>query len=875
MVPPSTAPGRSWPFTGRDAELRAVASALERDGAVVVAGVAGVGKSRLARELVGRLVPDDRAAVATATASARDIPLGAFAPWLNGHDATAGNGDAPVSALARVAATLRAGGPRTILLVDDAHMLDATSATLLHELAMERAVRVVATVRTGERCPDAVTALWKDGAATRIEIPPMDERATTLLLRSVLGGHLDARGARRLHEVTLGNVLWLRHIVEGEIAAGRLALSGSGWEWDGDPVLSPALEHLIDARIGTLDEQERRVLDLVALGEPLGLTMLTTLADAEAVERMAERGLVAVETDGLRTEVRLGHPLYGEAARGHLSIPRARRMRGELSRALSGTGNRRAGDELRRAVLDLDSDIAKDPALLTLSASQAMGLTDFVLAERLLRAAVDAGGGFDAQLSLAFLLGWQLRTEETVAALARAMDMATTGDDRMRAFLVRVQMLFFVLDRREEGLAAIEAEEVHSPGRPETAVCRMVLRAVGGDVAAGVRDALALLDSGIGSPQVLSWTCWAASYVLALQGGDSERVRTIVARGMDAARLAPETAVMLGNIGFGELIDALYAGTPEVTQDRLAWVRQLTGSQSATWSGLFEGSVAVETGRPRTAARLLESVLTSFPGHGGGWSSWLHGRLAQAHAMLGETTAAAASVDTAVRVHQDGILVFDGEVTLARAWIAAARGARHEAVGHAVSLAEDSHRRGAYAAEVAARHVAVRLGDREQADALGALARRLGTPRAAATSAHARALASRDAGGLLEAADALEACDLVLAAADAAAQAAVIAREQGRLPAAASAVEQAERLAASCEGARTPALEAARAPLPISIREREVAILAAEGLTNREIAARLHVSVRTVESHVYRACSRLGVPDRASLAAAVVGRTVP
>jgi DNA-binding NarL/FixJ family response regulator len=41
-------------------------------------------------------------------------------------------------------------------------------------------------------------------------------------------------------------------------------------------------------------------------------------------------------------------------------------------------------------------------------------------------------------------------------------------------------------------------------------------------------------------------------------------------------------------------------------------------------------------------------------------------------------------------------------------------------------------------------------------------------------------------------------------------------------------------------------------PLPLSTREREIANLAADGLSNREIAERLVVSARTVEGHIYR-----------------------
>jgi DNA-binding NarL/FixJ family response regulator len=50
-------------------------------------------------------------------------------------------------------------------------------------------------------------------------------------------------------------------------------------------------------------------------------------------------------------------------------------------------------------------------------------------------------------------------------------------------------------------------------------------------------------------------------------------------------------------------------------------------------------------------------------------------------------------------------------------------------------------------------------------------------------------------------------------------------------------------------------------------REREVAELVAEGCTNAQIAARLHVGEGTVGKHVSSALGKLGVPSRAGIAA--------
>ena len=55
-------------------------------------------------------------------------------------------------------------------------------------------------------------------------------------------------------------------------------------------------------------------------------------------------------------------------------------------------------------------------------------------------------------------------------------------------------------------------------------------------------------------------------------------------------------------------------------------------------------------------------------------------------------------------------------------------------------------------------------------------------------------------------------------------------------------------------------------PDGLSEREREVATLAAEGLSNKEIANRLHVSVRTVESHIRHVLTKVGLANRIQLA---------
>ncbi|WP_131808417.1 helix-turn-helix domain-containing protein, partial [Mycolicibacterium phlei] len=77
---------------------------------------------------------------------------------------------------------------------------------------------------------------------------------------------------------------------------------------------------------------------------------------------------------------------------------------------------------------------------------------------------------------------------------------------------------------------------------------------------------------------------------------------------------------------------------------------------------------------------------------------------------------------------------------------------------------------------------------------------------------------------------------------------------------------RAHRIARACGGAVSPALDAAKVPLPFTRREHEVAKLVSDGLSNKEIAAATSLSVRTVEGHIYQASAKAGVTSRAELA---------
>ena len=276
-------------------------------------------------------------------------------------------------------------GAPLLVLVDDAHLLDDLSALIVHQLVLQDVASVIATIRTGEPTPDAVTALWKDSLLRRLELQPLSRNETEDLLQTVLDGPVSAESAERLWKLSRGNVLYLRHLVEHHRELGSLARVDGEWRWTGTPSASPSLIELVEQQIGEVPDDLRHVVDLVAIAEPIDRHILAALADPQAIESAEQRGLImgAATTDA----VFVGHPLYGEIRLSHCGPLRLKRLRGLVAAAMAKTAD---ADLLRLGLLWLESDLPPDAQILTQAAKIAASRLDVGLAERLARAAVAA-----------------------------------------------------------------------------------------------------------------------------------------------------------------------------------------------------------------------------------------------------------------------------------------------------------------------------------------------------------------------------------------------------------------------------------------------------------------------------------------------------
>jgi DNA-binding CsgD family transcriptional regulator len=189
--------------------------------------------------------------------------------------------------------------------------------------------------------------------------------------------------------------------------------------------------------------------------------------------------------------------------------------------------------------------------------------------------------------------------------------------------------------------------------------------------------------------------------------------------------------------------------------------------------------------------------------------------------------------------------------------------------GDAVQLANDAADHwqsiGLGYAEAMCRYELVRLGDPSSAARLVELAEVCDGGLVSAFADQATALRANDGTALADVTERFEAMGCALYAAEAAMQASDAIRRGGDQRRANRLLARAGDLRSACETTVTAVPVVETGPVVLSKREREVAVLAAQGMTSRAIAEQLFISARTAENHLGRAYDKLGVRSRAEL----------
>lgn len=863
-----------WPLVGRAREMRLIQAAISDPAlsGVVICGPSGVGKSRVGREALNAAASSGREVRwVVGTTCGRALPLGALASWagLTGGDS--------LHVVCEVIESLTATTAPVLIGVDDPHLLDDLSMFVLQQIVQRGIGTVLMTERTDLPIPAAVQELWKLGQLERVDLGELSAQDTSALLSETLAGSVEPDTARSLWQLTRGNALYLRHIVEQAVTERRLEIRDGYWRWVDEPVMPPGLVELIEARIGDLPAGVADVVDALAVGEPIELPTLQRIASPEAVEEADLRSLIRLDEVDDRIEVWVAHPVYGEVRRKTAAQTRLRRLRGLLASELAAADDR---DDIRvlvrRATLSLESDLAADVELLLTAAKGAICLGDLALADRLAKAASRAGGGPEAVFLRAHALSWLGQGEQAEEVLTDIAVDQLTAEEQSRFTYLRASNLLWALAQ------PARAEEAISDGaaRITSGTPRRSIDAIRGVYLFAVdrpSEALAALE-GLAldelPPIVSAETAWALTTIYADAGRTAQAVE-MAQTGYEIAVRCLDMPHMRFNIADSHVTALVLAGRVDDALQVAEWARRQAADSPGAAHVLgpaIAGRAALAAGRLDVACVLLETAASALSarGHAQGWGYRYGIPRATALAMRGRHKDAAKVLEQLKGVPRPFRLL-DYEMSLARAWVAAGQGAVSEATSILQSAASDARANSRLAAEVVCLQTAVQFADRTCEPRLRELEGVVDGPRVGVAARFAAAMLVEDGPELASASEDFEAIGDFPAAADAAAYAALAYRRKELRGSALGCAVRAEALADQC-GAETPAVGQVREPLPLTEREREIVKLLGQGLSNREVAERLTVSVRTVEGHIYRAMAKTGTASREELARLLTNR---
>jgi DNA-binding CsgD family transcriptional regulator len=922
--------GASPVMVGRDRELRQLTqlAASGRAEVAIVAGEPGIGKTRLIQELLARLPERTVRLVGYAEPDSLARPYELLLDAVDRAERPEAGEDlleelvdpvrSPVERLhagLSIISRLVGDGP-AVIVFEDLHWADSESVALFERLTDQGGERLL----IGTYRPDEVTSrhpmagllarLERRYRMTHLRLARLDLADTAALLAGATGGPVPFRTVAALHHRTGGNPFFLEELLRARGGEDLAELSERPLPW--------SLAEVLRRQVADLPPAAQRILEAAAvLGHRVPFDLLAAVTGAgeteliEVLRQLVERG-VLVESG--EDEFTFRHALVREALTGQMLGRQRRRLHEAALEALTAAGTARRSRSGGEA-----GGYAPDPALVAHHARAAGRYDEMVAAARRGSALYLSIGSAYQALQLAEM-GLEEVSEDTelLAAASRAAwlagllrdavqyarrwrDGARTPTDRADALYLLIRLAWEAdeIDEMEEVTREIELlVEQLPPGadqaRAMTAVAQSALLRDELDATVSWADRALALAARLDLPEVRLAAQLEKGAALTDRPDTAEEGRTLLADLVDEAERRGEW--VLAARALNTLVYAMLPTAPGEQAEVLERMRvdaERAGFEALAVAAYFQGRArlavregdlgaaidALEQGRARDRRYLRTGRRADYHAVFLAGLRLEAGDLAQVEAILADLQALRGFAPLTVPGLAFHLACRQGDLAQAQ---------RH-LDDVLAALRAQSWRTGDQAHDLvsAALHAGLPLPRVEE------LVRALQSPdiwddwRTVVDAQVAEARGEHAAA--LDGYRAVEKSVVLPPSAHGTVQvgAARCLLAMDRPEQAASHLRAAEPLLARWRGWRVVQLDQVRerlgltgpeaetavtGPAALTPREREVALLVADGLTNSELARRLYISPKTAAVHVSSILHKLGVSSRTEVAAAMRGQ---
>ncbi|WP_284977699.1 LuxR C-terminal-related transcriptional regulator [Arthrobacter sp. fls2-241-R2A-200] len=883
----SAADRQTWSLLARSRDLSKAAMQLESPGSygVVLTGQRGIGKSGLARALVSSLGPKVQSLQLRNTVAGSETPYGCLGFLLARLPSEAVA--TPTGILHGITRLIQseAAGRDTVVIVDSAGGMDPMSAGVLLNLMATGTAKVIATVQHASDLPPDFHRLVLEGQLGEVHLEMLTEEQTKQVLGSVLGHYVSATLVGSLHSAVGGNPMLLHALLEEQRHSGNLVLNDSVWTLREQIKLvgAPVVEDFVRSKLARESQAHRTVVELLSCAKRVRLVELAAIVGTEVVVEMEDAGLLTVDRCAEHW-VCLRDSFIGEVVGGWLSTRRRRELRlmllGPKEPSLEGLASQ---DVLAYArwIQACEDDTAPSAAYALAAGRAALDAFDPAFAitsiESLDPKDDEWVPGQRVKAAAYLMLDLPLHAARTLDEVPP--DRAAALDPLEFAHLVAAQcqaMLWIdgrcgtipdvldqavaVLENRSEGHpAAIIAKARH-----RLQLSRYEYRTFIGDYASVVESLEDEFANGPGE----DYDYWMRACFYLMEA------RCILGRELEAQELARTMSRHVEGMARSPQLEEAFVLPLFLTLLMSGQWRKCVGLLSRTPSHparlqyrgalpeLGRGLAFTYAGKPASAIEPLRSAVAHLELRPSmNLIKVAYAATAFAYAQIGNSAEAGRYLDLYRTSRGVGTYIAESIAEFCAEMAGRWMGDPDVKQRLLMRVHDDVDNQRLTPAGICLFGATVEGSDDEYRLLEDIAARRQG-PLARISGDLARGALHKNANALLAAANAAASMDLLVVEARCVAMALDYARDAGESTTARTAQLRLERLEHLVSA--LPIHPRSDAPV-LTERERQIAKLAGKGVSNREIAMDIGVSVRTVEGHLYQVFTKLGVTSRGEL----------